>query len=83
MTWKLVFAKAAQKDAQKLARAGLKPRAERLLAVLRNDPFANPPNLVPGTQRTPIELPTGETRKFLEDGDEIQVGKYKLTYLER
>jgi len=43
MTWKLVFAKAAQKDAQKLARAGLKPRAERLLAVLRDDPFANPP----------------------------------------
>ncbi|MFG0257957.1 MAG: fumarylacetoacetase [Phycisphaerales bacterium JB043] len=28
-------------------------------------------NPVPGTQRTPIELPTGETRKFLEDGDEV------------
>jgi fumarylacetoacetase len=35
------------------------------------DPFANPPKIVPGTQRTPIELPTGEGRKFLADGDEI------------
>ena len=35
------------------------------------DPFAEPPVLVPGTQRTPIELPTGESRKFLEDGDEV------------
>lgn len=28
-------------------------------------------NPVPGGQRTPIELPTGEQRKFLEDGDEV------------
>ena len=35
------------------------------------DPFASPPLLVPGTQRTPIKLPTGEERKFLGDGDEI------------
>jgi fumarylacetoacetase len=26
---------------------------------------------VPGTQRTPLELPTGEERKFLADGDEV------------
>jgi len=35
------------------------------------DPFADPPVLVPGTQRTPITLPTGEQRKFLADGDEV------------
>ncbi len=35
------------------------------------DPWATPPVQAPTTQRTPIELPTGETRKFLEDGDEI------------
>lgn len=40
------------------------------------DPFANPPKVVPGTQRTPIELPTGEQRKFLADGDEIIVKGY-------
>jgi fumarylacetoacetase len=35
------------------------------------DPFANPPVLVPGTQRTAIQLPTGEERTFLADGDEV------------
>ncbi|MEM8757642.1 MAG: fumarylacetoacetase [Planctomycetota bacterium] len=35
------------------------------------DPFAAEPTVVPGTQRTPIELPTGETRIFLADGDEV------------
>ena len=35
------------------------------------DPFAAEPKLVPGTQRTPITLPTGEERKFLADGDEV------------
>ncbi|MCC5823635.1 MAG: fumarylacetoacetase [Phycisphaerales bacterium] len=40
------------------------------------DPFANPPVLVPGTQRTPIKLPTGEERKFLQDGDEVIMKAY-------
>ncbi|MEM7623380.1 MAG: fumarylacetoacetase [Planctomycetota bacterium] len=35
------------------------------------DPWANPPVQKPGTARTPIELPTGETRRFLDDGDEV------------
>jgi len=40
------------------------------------DPWANPPVIKPGTARTPIELPTGETRKFLEDGDEVIIRGY-------
>jgi fumarylacetoacetase len=40
------------------------------------DPFANPPVLVPGTQRTPIVLPTGEERRFIADGDEIIMKAY-------
>lgn len=35
------------------------------------DPWAEPPRVVPGSQRTPIELPTGEKRTFLQDGDEV------------
>lgn len=35
------------------------------------DPWAKEPKLVPGTHRTPIQLPTGEDRKFLADGDEV------------
>jgi fumarylacetoacetase len=40
------------------------------------DPFATPAKLVPGTERTPIKLPTGEERKFLADGDEVIIKGY-------
>ncbi|MES2424913.1 MAG: Txe/YoeB family addiction module toxin [Pseudomonadota bacterium] len=43
MSWQLVFAKHALKDAKKLAAAGLKPKAQELLDVLARDPFQNPP----------------------------------------
>ena len=43
MTWTLVFTKAAQKDAAKLSAAGLKPKAQTLLAILVVNPFQNPP----------------------------------------
>jgi Txe/YoeB family toxin of toxin-antitoxin system len=41
--WKLVFTKQAQKDARKLAAAGLKQKAEGLLDILRDNPLQNPP----------------------------------------
>lgn len=43
MSWTVVFSKHAQKDARKLAESGLKPKAELLLAVLRENPYENPP----------------------------------------
>lgn len=43
MSWQIVFARHALKDAKKLAAAGLKPKALDLLAVLEHDPFQNPP----------------------------------------
>jgi toxin YoeB len=43
VSWSLVFVKQAQKDARKLAAAGLRPKAEALLALLKEDPFRNPP----------------------------------------
>ena len=43
MSWKVVFTRQAQKDAQQLARAGLRPKAEELLAILRRDPRQSPP----------------------------------------
>ena len=43
MSWELVYTKQAQKDAKKLASAGLKPKAESLLAILKENPFQNPP----------------------------------------
>lgn len=41
--WRVVFTRQARKDARKLARAGLRPQAERLLAQLAADPYASPP----------------------------------------
>ncbi len=43
MSWKLVFSKHAQKDAPKLASAGLKPKVQELLALIQVNPFQNPP----------------------------------------
>ena len=45
VSWVLVFSKQAFKDAKKLKVAGLKPKAEDLLAVLAKDPFQNPPTV--------------------------------------
>jgi len=39
----LVYTRQAQKDAKKLAAAGLRPKAEQLLQILAEDPFQNPP----------------------------------------
>ena len=43
MSWRLVFTKQAQKDAKKIAKSGLKPQANRLLNLLKEDPYRNPP----------------------------------------
>lgn len=43
MTWEVVFAKAALKDAQKVAAAGFKPNVQTLIAILKIDPFQHPP----------------------------------------
>lgn len=43
MSWDLYFTKQAQTDARKLASSNLRQNAEKLLDVLRVDPFANPP----------------------------------------
>jgi len=43
VTWRLVFTKQAQKDAIKIAHSGLKPNAERLLEILKENPCSNPP----------------------------------------
>lgn len=41
--WRLVFTRQAAKDAKKLSAAGLRRKAEALLAILKEDPFRQPP----------------------------------------
>ncbi len=44
MTWRVVYARQAQKDAKKLAASGLKEKATELLRIVQIDPFQNPPS---------------------------------------
>ena len=41
--WRVVFTKQAQKDAKKLAAAGLRSKAEKLLDILCENPYKTPP----------------------------------------
>lgn len=43
MSWVVVYAKHALKDAKNLSAAGLKENARELIDVLGTDPFQNPP----------------------------------------
>ena len=43
MSWTLVYTKHAQKDAKKLAASGLKPKALKLLTLIAENPYQNPP----------------------------------------
>ena len=43
MTWQLYYTKRAQKDARKLASSPLKGTARKLLDILEENPYQNPP----------------------------------------
>ena len=44
VNWQIVFTKQAQRDAKKIASAGLKTKAEELLEIIRKNPYqSNPP----------------------------------------
>jgi Txe/YoeB family toxin of toxin-antitoxin system len=41
--WRIVYTRQAQKDAKRIAAAGLKKKAEKLLHVLSENPYRTPP----------------------------------------
>jgi Txe/YoeB family toxin of toxin-antitoxin system len=43
VSWVVVYAKQALKDAKKVKASGLKDKAQALLNLLESDPFQNPP----------------------------------------
>ena len=43
VSWRLVYTKQAKKDAKKISRSGLKPQAERILAILKKNPYRTAP----------------------------------------
>ena len=42
--WTLVYTKQTQKEAKKLSASGLRSKAEKILLILENDPYQNPPS---------------------------------------
>ncbi len=44
MSWKIVYTKQAQKDAKRITVSGLKPKAEKLIQILHNNPYQSPPS---------------------------------------
>jgi len=43
VSWRLVYTSQARRDARKLAKSGLREKAEELLDILRADPYQTPP----------------------------------------
>jgi Txe/YoeB family toxin of toxin-antitoxin system len=41
--WRIVYTREAQKDAKRIAAAGLRPKAEKLIEILSKNPFQTPP----------------------------------------
>ena len=43
MTWTLYYTKQSKKDAKKLSAANLKDNAQKLLSIIEDNPYQNPP----------------------------------------
>lgn len=43
MSWKVVYTKQAKKDAKKISRSKLRGNAQKLIDLLKDDPYQNPP----------------------------------------
>ena len=68
MKYQLVFTKQAVKDSKKLSSAGLRPKAEKLLEIISENPFQNP---------TPYEKLTGDLTGYYSRRINIQ---HRLVY---
>jgi Txe/YoeB family toxin of toxin-antitoxin system len=44
VSWDIVYTNQAKRDAKKLSRSGLKPQAQKLLDILKKNPYQNPPS---------------------------------------
>jgi len=43
VSWQIVFTKQAQKDAKKVSGSGLREKTEKLIQILRDNPYQTPP----------------------------------------
>jgi Txe/YoeB family toxin of toxin-antitoxin system len=81
VSWEIIYTKQAQKDAKRLAAAGLKEKALRLLEILTIDPFQNPPPYeklvgdLAGSYSRRINIQHRLIYQVLDSGKQVQVLK--------
>jgi toxin YoeB len=66
--WEIALTKRSLKDAKKISRAGLKPKVDILLNILKTNPYQNPP---------PYEKLTGDLSEMYSRRINIQ---HRLVY---
>lgn len=66
--YKIVYSKGAIKDIEKIKKSGLKDKALKLIELIKNDPYQNPP---------PYEKLLGELKDFYSRRINIQ---HRLVY---
>ena len=44
MSWDIIYTNQSKRDAKKLSRSGFKPQAQKLLTILKDNPYQNPPS---------------------------------------
>ncbi len=77
--WRVVFTKQAQKDAKKLSAAGLRPKAEKLLDILRENPYQTLPPFekllgdLSGTYSRRINIQHRLVYQILDDENMVKV----------
>lgn len=77
--WRVVFTKQAQKDAKKLASAGMRSKAEKLLDILRENPYKTPPTFekllgdLSGTYSRRINIQHRLVYQILDDEKVVKV----------
>jgi Txe/YoeB family toxin of toxin-antitoxin system len=79
VSWNIVYTNQAKRDARKLLRSGLRPQAEKLLAVLKENPFQNPPSYeklvgdLSGAYSRRINIQHRLVYQVLEDAQTVKV----------
>jgi len=79
MPWRPVFTRQAQKDAKKLASAGLRSKAEQLLTILAANPYQYPPPFeklvgdLTGAYSRRINIQHRLVYQILDDGQIVKV----------
>jgi toxin YoeB len=79
VSWRIVFTKQAQKDAKKLSESGLRSKAEKVIEILRDNPYQTPPSYeklvgdLAGAYSRRINIQHRLVYQIIEDGKTVKI----------